>query len=120
MFVSFSHTQFNLYTPLYIFLGIALLGVLYSVFVLPETKVREDFPFDWKRINPLRSIALLKRNRLSLGLVLIFIPYIFSEEGMFDTLILFIKYQFSLDPQDLGTLLAVAGFCYLVAQGVVL
>jgi len=69
--------------PFMIGVGITGFNILFSVFILPESKHKEAFPFKWSRLNPFRSVGLLLLNTLTLWLTVLYFFLCFSEDGTF-------------------------------------
>lgn len=118
--------QFSLRAPLIGSLVVVGLDLLYVVFVMPETKMKEDFPFEWKRANPFRSFYVLTQSKLVLGLSSIYFFSFLGEAGfllfgeflfligILDTVVLFLKYKFHFGAFEIGVALSILGFCFIL------
>jgi len=90
------------------------------IFILPETKPKEEFPFQWSRINPFMSFYLLLHNKLTVGLCAIYFVMYLAEEGLIDTITIFFEYHFLFNPLQIAIVLAVIGVCFVLVQGPVI
>lgn len=110
--------KFGPRTPFFVAAGLSFLNFLYGLFVLPESLTPENRrPFDWKRANPVGSLARLGYYPVILGLVaslvLIYIAG-FSVQG---TWTFYTMEKFKWDEQTVGWSLAMIGLCFAIVQG---
>jgi len=104
----------SLRIALLVTLIIIVLDALFVLFLLPDTKQKENFPFEWKRINPFRSFYLLTKNKFVLGLAIIYFLAFLGEAGIIDTVVLFLKYKFHFNPLQIGISLAIIGIGFIL------
>jgi len=95
------------------------LDIFYVMWGLPETKVKEDFPFEWKRANPFRCFYVLIKNKFVFGVSLIYFFAFLGEAGILDTVVLFLKYKFHFEAFEIGVALSILGFCFIL-QGLLI
>ncbi len=56
------------------------IAFIYTLFI-PDSKPREKFHFDWRRINPFRSFGLLRLRPFALGVAVVFFMMTVGELG---------------------------------------
>lgn len=59
--------QFDLAIPLLVAVFFTTINILFVGFVMVESKGEEKKPWEWRRLNPLRSFYMLLESRLALG-----------------------------------------------------
>ena len=113
--------QINLALPAFVAAGLSLLSLFLAFYLLPESlpdKLRDTAPIRTADLNPFASIhGLARRSALGrLFLVLCLFNFVFN--GINSTQTLFLIEKFSVQPWQLGLLLALAGITVAVVQAV--
>lgn len=104
--------------PFWVAGACALLNVLYGLFVLPESLGREHRrAFDWRRANPLGSLAVLRRNPGLIGLASVYGLYILSHQVLQNVFVLYAGHRYDWDARQVGLMLAIVGLCTILVQG---
>lgn len=100
---------------------LSLLNWLYGYFVIPESLSPENRrSFEWKRANPVGTLANIFKYKTLLGLILcLFLIYIaaFSVQGNWA---FFTKEVFDWTPKDIGFSLTFVGIMVALVQGLLL
>lgn len=111
-------SQYGLRMPFIVAAALNLLNALYGVFVLPESHPKENRrSFNWRRVNPLASLGLLKRFPIVLGLTATLALERLAHDALPGTWALYTTYRFNWSEQDIGLSLAVVGLSFAVVQG---
>ncbi len=104
--------------PFWIAAGLSLANFCYGFFILPESLPKEKrAAFDWKRANPVGSIALLLTYP---GLPLIALIVMFSflaHEVLPSMWVLYTDYRYHWDARTVGFTLAAVGVFSAIVQG---
>jgi DHA1 family tetracycline resistance protein-like MFS transporter len=104
--------------PFWIAAGLSLANALYGLFVLPESLPRERrAPFEWRRANPLGSLALLRSHRELLGLASVYFLGQLAHAVLPSVTVLYMGYRFGWDERTVGLVMAGVGICSMVVQG---
>ena len=104
--------------PFWIAAGLSLANALYGLFVLPESLPRERrAPFEWRRANPLGSLALLRSHRALLGLASVYFLGQLAHAVLPSVTVLYMGYRFGWDERAVGLVMAGVGTCSIVVQG---
>jgi len=86
--------------------------------VLPESLPRERrAPFEWRRANPLGSLALLRSHRELLGLASVYFLGQLAHAVLPSVTVLYMGYRFGWDERTVGLVMAGVGICSMVVQG---
>ena len=104
--------------PFWIAAGLSLTNALYGLFVLPESLPRERrAPFEWRRANPLGSLALLRSHRELLGLASVNFLGQLAHAVLPSVTVLYMGYRYGWDERTVGLVMAGVGICSMVVQG---
>src|SRR5690606_17513539 len=100
--------------------ALALLNFLYGWFILPESlpKERRTTRFDWSHANPVGSLVLLKRFPQVFGLAAVIMVANMAHYVYPSVAVLFTEYRYGWSEQQVGGMLALAGLCSGIVQGV--
>ena len=104
--------------PFWIAAGLSLANACYGLFILPESLPPEKRSrFDWKRANPLGSIAMLKKHPGVLAVAcLVFFSYL-AHEVLPSMWVLYTDYRYHWNARMVGLTLAAVGVFSAVVQG---
>ena len=104
--------------PFWIAAALSLANALYGLFVLPESLPRERrAPFEWRRANPLGSLALLRSHRELLGLASVNFLGQVAHAVLPSVTVLYMGYRYGWDERTVGLVMAGVGVCAMVGQG---
>lgn len=108
----------DLRLPFWVAAGLALLNVLFGLFVLPESLPRERRrPFSWSRANPLGALAALGRVPGVLGLTSVYALTRLALSGLIAVWVLYVAQRFEWNALQVGVSLAVTGLALGTVQG---
>lgn len=109
----------NLRYPFWFAAGLALLNVIYGLFVLPESlpASRRTPRFDWSHANPLGALVLLLRHRQLFGLVAVIFIATLAHYVYPSIFVLFADYRYGWDERDVAWVLAAVGVLSIVVNG---
>ena len=97
---------------------VTLANALYGWWVLPESLPREHRrTFDWRRANPLASLAGLRRRPLVFGMGFALFLFNLGNFGVHSTWVLYTAHRYGWGPRDVGSSLAVVGLTAAIVQG---
>jgi DHA1 family tetracycline resistance protein-like MFS transporter len=97
---------------------LSLLNFVYGLFVLPESLPPERrAPFAWKAANPLGALALLRSERVVLGLAVVVLFFFLAHEVLPSVFVLYTDYRYQWTPDDTGLALAAVGVSSTVVSG---
>lgn len=106
--------------PFWVAGAMALINTLYGCFVLPESLPRERRrPFDWRRANPLGSIALFRSRPGLLKLASVYSLHVLAHNVLPSTFVLYAGHRYGWDARQVGLMLALVGVCSIVMQALV-
>src|SRR5690606_5317373 len=110
----------DLRAPFWFAAALALLNFLYGWFILPESlpKERRTKRFDWSHANPVGSLVLLRSFPHVLGLAAVIMIANMSHYVYPSVAVLFTEYRYGWSEQQVGGMLALAGLCSGIVQGV--
>jgi len=95
-----------------------LINSAYGFLVLPESlPLKDRKQFEPSSANPFRSLGMLRRYPVVLGLTLTVTLLTFAQQGMHSTWVLYTTFRFDWTPMQNGFSLAVVGICAVVVQG---
>lgn len=104
--------------PFYVAAGLVALNFVYGVFVLPESlDPRHRRAFDWRRANPVGSLARLARFPLALGMAMAMFFLNLATFGLHATWVLYTAHRYQWSPRDVGLSLMVVGLGSAIVQG---
>ncbi len=110
--------HFGVRAPFYAAAAITLLNWLYGFFILPESLSKENRrPFDWKRANPIGSLAHLRKYPIISGLVVSLIFVYIAMHAVQSTWSFFTIEKFQWDESMVGYSLGVVGILVAFVQG---
>jgi DHA1 family tetracycline resistance protein-like MFS transporter len=97
---------------------LTLLNATYGIFVLPESLSPERrAAFDWRRANPVGSLALLRSHPELLSLATISGLYFLAHQVLPSVFVLYTGYRYGWDERAVGLTLAAVGICNVAVQG---
>jgi DHA1 family tetracycline resistance protein-like MFS transporter len=103
--------------PFFAAAGLSLLNVTYGLLVLPETLPRDKRrPFEWKRANPLGTLAHMRQQPVVLGLLGALFLWMVGHQVMPATWAFYTKYRFGWSEAMIGASLATAGLVMAASQ----
>src|SRR5262249_11968364 len=96
----------------------AVLNASYGLFVLPESlDPAHRRKFDWKRANPIGSLAALRTHRGLLPLSSVYFLYMFAHMSLQTIFVLYTGHRYGWNTRDVGLSLAIVGVGAIVVQG---
>jgi DHA1 family tetracycline resistance protein-like MFS transporter len=108
----------GLRVPFFAAAGLTLLNWLFGFFVLPESlSPKNRRAFDWKRANPVGSLAALKRHPEVFGLTETYFLMNLAHQVFPSTWVLYTSYRFNWTPKQVGLSLALVGVMAAIVQG---
>jgi len=106
--------------PFWVAGAMALVNTLYGWFVLPESLPKERRrPFDWRRANPLGSLALLRSSPGLLALEAVYSLHVLAHNVLPSTFVLYAGHRYGWDARQVGLMLALVGVCSIGMQALV-
>jgi len=104
--------------PFWIAAALSLLNGLYGFLILPESLPKERrAPFEWRRANPLGSLALLRAHSQLMGLATVnFLDYL-AHASLPSIGVLYMMYRYGWDERAVGFTMAGVGLCAMIVQG---
>lgn len=106
--------------PFWVAAALSLANALYGFFILPESLPPERRrPFEWRRANPLGSLALLRRHPELSGLAGVIFLSNLAHAALPATFVLYGAYRYGWDERHVGLVLASVGICSAIVQGAV-
>ena len=104
--------------PFWIAAALGLANTLYGVFVLPESLPRElRARFEWRRANPLGSLALLRSQPRLTGLATVHFLGQLAHASLPNIGVLYMMHRYGWDERTVGFTMAGVGVCAMVVQG---
>ncbi|MBL8517551.1 MAG: TCR/Tet family MFS transporter [Betaproteobacteria bacterium] len=104
--------------PFWAAAALALSNVAYGFFVLPESLPPEKrAQFQWKKANPVGSLALLRRHPELFGLAGVLLLMNVAHIVLPSTAVLYMSYRYGWSEMAMGLTLALVGVCAIVVQG---
>ena len=114
-------TGWGIRAPFYAAAILTLLNWLYGYFVLPESLLKENRrKFEWKRANPLGSLAHLKQYPAVTGLIFALTLVYLASHAVQSNWSYFTAYRFGWKPKTIGISLAVVGALVAFVQAVLI
>jgi len=113
--------EFGERIPFYAAASLALLNVVYGVFVLGESLAPEHRrEFRWRRANPLGALVQIRRYPLVAGLAIAYFLYMLGHNALPSTWTYYTMEKFAWSESQIGFSLGVAGvFMILVQAGLI-
>lgn len=113
--------EYGTRVPFYGAATLSLLNWLYGFFILPESLPKEKRrPFEWKRANPIGSLAALKKYPVTYGLVASLVCIYIASHAVHSTWSYFTMGTFNWDEKAVGLSLALVGLLVGLVQGVLI
>jgi DHA1 family tetracycline resistance protein-like MFS transporter len=107
--------------PFYVAAALSLVNAAYGVGVLPESLPRERRkPIEWRKANPLSSLAGLARLKAVGVLVAVIGLVTLAQFILHGTWVLYTEFRFGWGPRENGLSLFVVGLASAVMQGLLL
>jgi DHA1 family tetracycline resistance protein-like MFS transporter len=104
--------------PFWIAAGFSLANFIYGLFVLPESLPPERrAPFQWRRANPLGSLALLRSHAGLLWLAAVNFLTQLAHVVLQAVTVLYVGYRYGWSEATVGLMLAGVGVCTAIVQG---
>ncbi len=104
--------------PFFVAAGFSLVNCLYGYFVLPESLAPENRrPFDWKRANPVGSLAQLRRYPVILSLTASLVCIYIAGHATQSVWTFFTMEKFKWNETAVGLSLAFVGLSVGIVQG---
>ncbi|HEY4148749.1 MAG TPA: TCR/Tet family MFS transporter [Chitinophagaceae bacterium] len=116
-FIGGQLSSFGLRAPFYAAAGLCLLNWLYGYFVLPESLDKEHRrPFDWRRANPVGSLAHLRKYPTISGLILSLTLVYLGSHAVQSNWGYFTMFRFHWTERMVGNSLGVVGLLIALVQ----
>lgn len=104
--------------PFLLAAGLTLLNLIYGYFVLPESLLKENRrKFEWKRANPIGSLAHLKKYPVVSGLIASLVLIYIASHAVQSNWSYFTMYKFNWNEEMVGYSLALVGVLISIVQG---
>lgn len=117
-FIGGFFSQFGTRVPFLIAAALSLLNALYGYISLPESLDKKHRrPFDWKRANPIGTLANLKRYKKVLGLIAVIFIINIAGHAAQSTWTYYTILKFNWNEQWVGYSLAFVGLTVGLVQG---
>ncbi len=109
--------QANPRLPFWAAAGLALVGVAYGFFVLPESLPRDKrAPFSWKKANPVGALTLLRSHHELFGLATVNTIYLLAHHVLPSVWVLYTSYRYGWSTGMTGLALAGVGLGSILVQ----
>jgi DHA1 family tetracycline resistance protein-like MFS transporter len=106
--------------PFWVAAALSLVNAAYGVLILPESLPPERRRnFEWRRANPVGSLALLRSSHGLPGLAGVVFLSNLAHAALPATFVLYAGYRYGWDARDVGLVLATVGICSAIVQGAV-
>jgi DHA1 family tetracycline resistance protein-like MFS transporter len=110
--------KYDTHYPFYAAAALALLNAAYGYFILPESlDLEHRRPLDWKRCNPLGSLAQLRKYPKVIGLAFCLFVVYFAGHAVPSVWTFYTIQKFGWDESLVGYSLGFAGICVAAVQG---
>jgi len=91
---------------------LSLVNGMYGLFVLPESlTLAHRSKFSWKRANPVGSVALLRRNKVLLGMAAVLLLGYTAQQSLMNVYVIYCDYRYHWTDRTVGLSLAFVGIC---------
>ncbi len=102
--------EFGSRVPFWAAAGLALLNVLYGLWVLPESLPRSRRrSFEWRRANPVGALLQIRRYPIVLGLLVVLVPYQLAHDANPAVWGYYTMHKFDWSTKQVGLSLFVVG-----------
>jgi DHA1 family tetracycline resistance protein-like MFS transporter len=110
--------EISLRLPFMAAAALCLANFVYGLLVLPESLVpeRRTLAMDWRRANPLGSLAFLRARGHLLGLATVGFLYQLSFTALPTIFVLYSGYRYGWTPAILGLTFLASGVCQIIVQ----
>ena len=110
--------QFGVHVPFWVSAGLTFANLLYGYFVVPESLPQERRrSFDWKRANPLGSLAHLRKYPMVASLIAALLLLYVSNHGLESTWTYYVMEKFHWNEAEIGYSLGTFGVMMILVQG---
>lgn len=110
--------QFGVRMPFWVSAALALINLLYGWFIVPESLPKElRRAFDWKRANPLGSLAHLRKYPMVASLIAALLLLYISNHGLESTWTYYVIEKFHWHEAEIGYSLGAFGIMMVMVQG---
>ena len=104
--------------PFWVAAALSLANAAYGYFILPESLPPERRrEFQWRRANPVGSLALLRRHPELSGLAGVVFLSNLAHVALPATFVLYAAYRYGWQERDVGLVMAGVGICSALVQG---
>ncbi|HVN02652.1 MAG TPA: TCR/Tet family MFS transporter [Caulobacteraceae bacterium] len=105
-------------TPFLVAAGLCVLNWLYGLFVLPESlpPERRMRSFDWRRANPIGSLAMLRSHRDLLPLAMLYFLGMLAQQVLPNVFVLYTQLRYHWDLRFLGVTFFITGALGIFVQ----
>lgn len=104
--------------PFWVAAGLSLANACYGAFVLPESlPIDKRSAFNWRRANPIGSLALLRTNPKLGGMALVTFVNQLAHNVLPSVFVLYAGYRYQWDERTTGLTLASVGVFSMIVQG---
>ena len=111
----------DLQLPFFAAGSLALLNFLYGYFVVPESlPLDKRRAFDWKTINPFKSLGALAQLKGVTPLIAVIACSGLAQFVLYTSWVLYTNFKFGWGPQQNGWALAAVGIVSVIVQGLLL
>jgi DHA1 family tetracycline resistance protein-like MFS transporter len=110
--------QYGPRVPFFVAAGLTMINFLYGLLILPESLAPENRrPFDWRRANPIGSLARLGKYPVILGLIASLVLIYIAGFAVQGTWTFYTMEKFKWDEKTVGLSLAAIGLSFAIVQG---
>jgi len=107
--------------PFFAAAALSLINLFYGLFVLPESlPLERRRPFEWRRANPLGTLAQMKKHPVVLGVLAALFLWSLGNQVMPSTWAFYTKFRFGWSEAMIGASFAAVGVVMATAQAVVM
>jgi DHA1 family tetracycline resistance protein-like MFS transporter len=104
--------------PFWVAAALSLANAAYGYFILPESLPPERRrAFEWRRANPVGSLALLRRHPELSGLAGVVFLSNLAHVALPATFVLYAAYRYGWQEREVGLVMAGVGICSALVQG---
>ncbi len=96
--------------PFWASAALSLLNGVYGLFVLPESLPKQHrSPFSWRRANPVGSVHMLTRSRVTIALAAVLLLGYIAQNSLLNVYVLYANYRYGWSDRAIGFSLAALG-----------